>query len=399
MPIVFVHGVNTRNGPAYDAGVKVTKGYLKDCFGGTRIGGRPLAAIKDIAFPYWGDLGTTFAWQMASLPRGEMEALGTIAEADLRALLAHVRDALPGGITNEPLTALAKHNFQNAAEIVAMMALDHTPPGKEADVAQFVRSIQTYAAANPAPAWLANTTNDVQFLGNLRLAARQQGGVEAQGLDDVFNFLSGVAANLKYAAMNLIGSAVDKVGDFASTKLLGWTREGLNANLGRFFGDVFIYFNSRGNRESPGPIPKLLLDAIDTAVANATPGDPLVIVGHSLGGVIMYDLATHFRPELPVDLFVTVGSQVAHFEEMKLFRSSDPAVKAPSKAKVPANINRWINVYDEVDIFAYAAKPIFDRVDVDGRYDTQTYVIKAHGAYFDQARFYERLRVRVDQLP
>ena len=96
MPIVFVHGVNTRNGPAYDAGVKVTKGYLKDCFGGTRIGGRPLAAIKDIAFPYWGDLGTTFAWQMASLPRGEMEALGTIAEADLRALLAHVRDALPG---------------------------------------------------------------------------------------------------------------------------------------------------------------------------------------------------------------------------------------------------------------------------------------------------------------
>ena len=30
MPIVFVHGVNTRNGPAYDAGVKVTKGYLKE---------------------------------------------------------------------------------------------------------------------------------------------------------------------------------------------------------------------------------------------------------------------------------------------------------------------------------------------------------------------------------
>ena len=399
MPIVFVHGVNTRMGSAYDAGIKVTNGYLKDCFGGARLGGKPLAAIKDIAFPYWGDLGTTFAWQMASLPRGEMEALGTIAEADLRALLAHVCDALPGGVTNEPLTALAQHNLRNAVEVVAMMALDHTPPGKEADVAQFVRTIQEYAAANPVPTWLATTSTDVQFLGNLSLAAKQQGGLEAQGLDDVFNFLSGVAANLKNAAKNLIGSAVDKAGDFASTKLLAWTREGLNANLGRFFGDVFIYFNSRGNRQAPGSIPKLLLDAIDAAVANATPGDPLVIVGHSLGGVIMYDLATHFRPELQIDLFVTVGSQVAHFEEMKLFRSSDPAVKAPNKAKVPANIKRWINVYDEVDIFAYAAKPIFDRVDVDGRYDTQTYVIKAHGAYFDQARFYERLRARIDQLP
>jgi len=51
MLIVFVHGVNTRKGSAYDAGVNVPKGYLEDC---------------------------------------ETEALGTLAGADLRALLAHM---------------------------------------------------------------------------------------------------------------------------------------------------------------------------------------------------------------------------------------------------------------------------------------------------------------------
>ena len=35
---------------------------------------------------------------------------------------------------------------------------------------------------------------------------------------------------------------------------------------------------------------------------------------------------------------------------------------------------------------------------VDFEYDTQTYIIKAHGAYFEQDRFYARLRARMDTL-
>ena len=55
-------------------------------------------------------------------------------------------------------------------------------------------------------------------------------------------------------------------------------------------------------------------------------------------------------------------------------------------------------MFDEVDIFSYACARVFDRVH-DFHYDTQTYTIKAHGAYFDQDRFYSRLRDRIDQLP
>ena len=30
------------------------------------------------------------------------------------------------------------------------------------------------------------------------------------------------------------------------------------------------------------------------------------------------DLLSHYRPDINVDLFVSVGSQVAHFEELKV---------------------------------------------------------------------------------
>jgi len=399
MPIIFVHGVNTRTGAGYDAGVRVKTAFLKKCVEGTTINGKALGGIKGIEFPYWGDLATTFAWDMASLPRGEMQALGAPTDADVRALLAHIHDALPGGMTDEPLVALAKRNFGNTVEIVCTMALEHTLPGMEADFAAFVVAAQEYAAANPKPDWLTNTTTDLQFLGNLNLAITAHSGIQAQGgVGNVVNWLTAAATKVKDAAIGLIGTAVDRAGDFASTKLLGWTRDSLNAELGRFFGDVFIYFNGRGDKNAPGPIPRRILAAIDSAISHAPAGEPLVIVGHSLGGVITFDLLGHFRPGLEVDLFVSVGSQVAHFEELKLYKTSDPVLKAPRKAATPPNIKRWINVYDEVDIFSYAAKNVFDRVDVDGRYDTQTYVVKAHGAYFDQARFYERLRARINQL-
>jgi pimeloyl-ACP methyl ester carboxylesterase len=195
----------------------------------------------------------------------------------------------------------------------------------------------------------------------------------------------------------MAGKAVDKAGDFASTKLLASNRDALNETLGRFFGDVFIYLDSRGDAGNPGKIPALILKAYDDAIA-AAPTEPFVIIGHSLGGVISMDVLSHFRPNLQVDLFVTVGSQVAHFEELKLYRASDRGITAPNKAKTPPNIQRWINVFDEVDIFSYSVDRVFDRVNVDAPYDTQTYTIKAHGAYFDQDRFYQRLRKRIDEL-
>ena len=71
MSIVFVHGVNTRKtDPGYDARLSMITKFFHGHLAGVSIEGVPLATLIP-TFPYWGDLATTFAWNMASLPSGE----------------------------------------------------------------------------------------------------------------------------------------------------------------------------------------------------------------------------------------------------------------------------------------------------------------------------------------
>ena len=409
MPIVFVHGVNNREGPEYDAGVLAQRQFFQTYLGGVKIGGKSLPAVPAVTFPYWGGLGTTFAWDMASLPTDEMQSLGGAADPTTSTVAAHLLDALGKLPTDEPLTALAKKSFPLAVDALTRMALAAAEKGKEAEVAAFVVKASAYAepfaTSKTNPEWVATVDSDSEFINELleRIeAAPADGRVQSLGsiTSWVGDTLKAGGQKVKDAVTGMAGTALDRAGDFASTKFLAWKRDSLNATLGRFFGDVFHYFNGRGTMGNPGPIPLTVLAAIDAAKA-AAPDEPLVIIGHSMGGVICMDLIGHYRPQLEVDLFVSVGSQVAHFEEIKLYHLSDKAVTAASggKAKTPANVRRWINIFDPVDIFSYAASRVFDRVDVDGSYDTKTYVIKAHTAYFEQADFYKRLRKRIEGLP
>jgi pimeloyl-ACP methyl ester carboxylesterase len=125
----------------------------------------------------------------------------------------------------------------------------------------------------------------------------------------------------------------------------------------------------------------------------------LVIVGHSLGGVISYDILTHFDPTLEVDLFVTVGSQVALFEEMTLYKESRPDLpQNPPADRLarPANIKRWLNVLDANDIFSFRTEGVFDGVQ-DFKYETGFGLMEAHGGYFRRPSFYRRLGERLAQ--
>ena len=402
MPIVFVHGVNNRKSPSYDAQVAVTKNFLQQRLNGVVLNGKKLQDLTQsnkIFFPYWGDLGTSFAWDMASLPRGHIQTLGGAAEASLKAVAATLKDGSKSGLGEEPLLAMAKQDFGLAVEVLTSLLVEDTARGKEDEVARFVVAIQNYAMVETTPRWLTNLSTDEQFIGSLKIAVDEDSNIQAQGLGDMFNAVAIAAKKLKDCVKGLAGKVVDATGDFASSKLLGWVREPLNENLGCFFGDVFHYFDGRGDQENVGAIPGRILQDIDAAAANSkVENEPLIIIGHSMGGVITFDLLSHYRPELNVDLFVSVGSQVAHFEEIKLYHVSDKAYKSPAKAPTPTNIRHWINIFDTVDVFSYACSEVFDRVDVDAEYDTRTYVVKSHSEYFKQARFYDRLRARIDSL-
>jgi hypothetical protein len=406
VPLVFVHGVNNRKeDPGYESGRALTEKLFQKYLAGAVLNGKKLQTVAP-RFPYWGDLATTFAWNMASLPSGEINSLGAAGIADdLRPLIAFIDDSLADASTaaNQPLLTLARKSFPQAVQLLTDLLLQNPTPGAAATDAEFIVQAQGYAAANPAPTWLAAVTSDEQFYNRLIAevsATHVAGAAQALGVfSGVTNAVAKGAAKLKAAVKSASATVLDKSGDFASTKLLAWGRHSLNAVLGRFFGDIFAYLDGRGDKSAPGLIPQRILKDFDDAIAAGPPGEPLIIVGHSLGGVISYDLLSYFRPDIQVDLFVSVGSQVSHFEEIKRFKVSDPAVPSAAHplATTPQNIAQWINIFDEVDIFAYACDKVFDRVH-DFRYDTQTYTIKAHSAYLWQSRWYERLRARIDQL-
>jgi hypothetical protein len=111
-----------------------------------------------------------------------------------------------------------------------------------------------------------------------------------------------------------------------------------------------------------------------------------------MGGNIMYDLLTHFAPDLPVDLLVTVGTQVGLFAELGLFH--DSATAAPPD-RMPALSAQWINVVDAADILSYRVGPIVTGAQ-DYRYPSDA--LWAHSAYFRQPNFHSRLARRVGEV-
>jgi alpha-beta hydrolase superfamily lysophospholipase len=178
-------------------------------------------------------------------------------------------------------------------------------------------------------------------------------------------------------------------------------RDSLHDKVALFIGDVFEYLHNRGTAKAPGDIVREVIAAIDAADSQRSTDDPLILVGHSLGGVILYDILTHFivdeKPDFEADALVTVGSQVGLFEEMKRFHASvgDTGIIGDRTVKAIAPATRvWINIYDDVDVFSFQAEPIFDKVQ-DFRFSSRTGALSAHSAYFLRPTLYRRLRRRL----
>jgi hypothetical protein len=172
-------------------------------------------------------------------------------------------------------------------------------------------------------------------------------------------------------------------------------------NVGaRTVGDALVYVARRGTAAAPGDIVKRVMKDVRDAAAKRTDKDPLIAIGHSLGGVILYDLFSHFATDLKCDLLVTVGSQVGLFQELRLLASAPPPNSSvASRVSSPSNLGRWLNVFDPVDVLAFTARPVFIGVD-DLSFSNETGALSAHTSYFWSPRFHRRLGARMrEALP
>lgn len=431
MPLVYVHGVNTRRGATpqeqrvFDDRVKL----LHEQFN-VALADRVSAADGLKVFtPYWGDLGVKFARNFASLPQSGVQALA-VGQPALAALITSAAARLDGDVIRQPglragpLVTVAKAvSLAAAVDLLFAGAANAPKPGAMAqkmtaalpDAARFASAAEHYAATNPKPAWLDKARDDASFLTGLYQAVTAHAAANAAALpagtgtkveslgigDDVLSWLKNGATAVKTAVTTVADSVTGAVGGavVATTRtafleLSGFVRPAASAFAGRFIGDVFTYLENR-----QPIIDRILADVRAADKARRKGDDELYLVGHSFGGIVLYDILTTAEPKLKCQLYVTVGSQVALFAEMGRLTGAKELADAFAKdatAPRPTAAERWVNIFDMTDFVGFGTRGVFKGAS-DYQFATDALPLISHAAYFDTPRFFARLRERVNE--
>ncbi|MCJ2877530.1 hypothetical protein JUM41_25130 [Rhizobium pusense] len=368
--IVFVHGVaNRRSDEGFDANVAARdRRFQQMAF--------PSEEFK-IRNPYWGEFGANPQWKLASVPKFttayQALSVGGASAANNNTILDAARSDFPAVVGALSAVALAEAKLDQV----------------EAEE-KFWAAAAGYAAHQANPAWLSGITTDTEFYDRLRKEAEAGAAIQALG---IFDKVKAAAERLKGGASNLVNGPIARAG-----------REKITPSLAIFIGDVFRYLREAGPRQQ---IRECVSNDIIAAAKDQKPNERLILIGHSMGGIILYDLLSDpdavadmsnaIGRDLKVDLFLSVGSQIALFEEMKLYKVSSSDYSAAGKrVPLPAVVQAWWNAFDKMDVLSFVTEPVFDG-SRDFSVDTVAGVRDAHGAYFLSAMFYTRLNVRLKE--
>ncbi|HKU38544.1 MAG TPA: hypothetical protein VJR89_10365 [Polyangiales bacterium] len=349
MPLVFIHGVNTREGDKYNPIRDHLVAQLKE---------RVLAPLgwpsMSVTTPYWGKFGVVFHWR----PDEKLEVITNLKFFENN----------PASVLDAVEMAAAEREFAGL-----------TPAERQAVVSAVSGVVRDRAKLESAVFERASEADAAEALGSAiqeRVQATAQGEHEAR----------------RYERMPVISHLFDRTARIATVIASNRLRQRLQVNLSRFMGDAFVYARDRGTPEQPGAIIRTVASALHEAQAVAkAKHEPLIVVTYSMGGNIFYDIATAFDEEAAAcAAWVAVGSQVSHFEDMKLFYASVEDIRHPKRVDKPPQVEAWFNLHDAHDPCAFAAEPVFKGVR-DVRYPTGVSAFTVHGAYFEQPGFYDEI--------
>ncbi len=212
-------------------------------------------------------------------------------------------------------------------------------------------------------------------------------------------------------AQNLIGDVLAK-----ATRLFDGVKrpayELLRDNLAPiacdFTADTFSYLITRGGSAADN-IGQHVADEILHRVQDAGKEHPIILLGHSFGGVILYDLLStdSFSQQLtritgtrPI-ILVTVGSQIGLFNGIGFYTSQHGTRPTSAFPIAPSVCKRWLNIYDKKDLLGYTigAIPKSEAAYVDQyNFDTNSNPVTAHSSYLDSEHFWARLGIRLQSL-
>lgn len=399
MPVVFVHGVATR--------VERSNGRYNRLVTRRDALFRRLALVgvvadpsRPIISPYWGDWGADPAWSLLSVPGSGIETFGEAVSAEESVMGALLADSWFAGSDDDPVVATAKSGgLPDAVDLLAAAEFDGADAGaraggaeaehEEDEKADLLAAMFDFAQRHPRPAWLADAQSGSDLLYKLIEevnAESDKGNLESFGGAEWERFTE----------------SVDRISSLGSRLMgrgaLAVARSGIQRKVTEFLGDVFVYLRDGARGQE---IRRIIAAALEQASLNRSNSDPLIVVAHSMGGNICYDLFSSSLASLEVDAFVTVGSQVGFFEELKLYSASDDEVRLGAKVdkvRPPASIRSWINVLDTTDPLAFAVEPVFAPPATDFVYNTGAGAFASHSAYWLRPSFHTRLGERLREL-
>ncbi|QGV79488.1 alpha/beta fold hydrolase [Streptomyces ficellus] len=189
--------------------------------------------------------------------------------------------------------------------------------------------------------------------------------------------LGGDIKGLSDALVSALGFSARLFERSIGSRLLVSRRAALSGRSVGFFGDIVSYL-ARG---------QAVRDHVAATLRALPDGGPVVVLGHSLGGIITVDLLTAPPAGVSVDLLVTVGSQAPLLYEL------DALPSLPYGSGLPGAFPRWLNVYDRRDLLSYLAAGAFahDPRITDVEVDNRQPVSAAHSSYWANDEFFRVL--------
>lgn len=436
MQLVFVHGVNVRKGELYEKEVEFRNRNFADIFFRQLGHEVPNEAITN---PYWGDLGADISSDQPFLPRGSYEMLWRkldYAQGDAEA---------PPSL--EPLDQNSKTPLLDIARTTSMADVidviwdlldeeaDEHIEESASYLAKLAQKALSFSHSEEGLKWLKGAKSDDELIEKLSgllkedhcedESATETDAVTGTGTETGAGQNPQKASKLKTVARaarervrNRFKNIREKLHsrthklrerlheDVEAARLrirqstVGTTARLFNNPMRAIFhqecalliGDAFAYFSTRGDESTPSPIAKRVIEAIEEAAAKRDQkGGKLVVVGHSMGGVILCDILTCYGKHIPIDVVITVGSQFPLFADLRMFPGVNPDKKPVPK---PENVGEWINIFDPHDFLGYPASHLFDGVT---DYHLPTYALggAAHRNYFNRRSFYYQLARRL----
>jgi len=120
-------------------------------------------------------------------------------------------------------------------------------------------------------------------------------------------------------------------------------------------------------------------------LAKQSHDEPVVLLGHSLGGIAAVDLLADQKRTERVDLLVTVGSQAPLLYLMDALVHLRPGV-----SKVEP-FTPWLNVYDRNDLLSFCAERVWPNTTgiVDQQVESRLPFPTSHSAYWSLETLYE----------